>query len=261
MAEFFKNKEEVMYFEFTPHGRKVLSEGKFRPVYYSFHDSDILYDGDYAGMSEVQNNVKLRTKETPRLKFGTPNEAGTNKNSTSANDRIPNIEHGTLGRSDFESDYPRFEMVFLENRAASFTGSYDQATGSVFNIPQVGVNYILKEEEELMTQQSDVSDNQITLYMTEYNTRTGRENFEIEIYEKEENGKFIKKSVEDYEGLFISRDKEIINYDELIEKVDVIKGKDDKRFYWIKSLQNVQSEERQARDNIYEIDDPGEACD
>ena len=44
MAEFFKRKEEVIFFEFTEHGKKMFSEGKMAPEYYSFHDSDIMYD-------------------------------------------------------------------------------------------------------------------------------------------------------------------------------------------------------------------------
>jgi len=45
---FANKKEEVLDIQLTPHGKYLLSIGKLKPVYYSFHDSNILYDGRYA---------------------------------------------------------------------------------------------------------------------------------------------------------------------------------------------------------------------
>ena len=63
---FFNRKEEVIDLQLTPHGKYLLSRGKLKPVYYAFFDDDILYDREYAGASEVQNDISDRIKTTPR---------------------------------------------------------------------------------------------------------------------------------------------------------------------------------------------------
>lgn len=65
--KFLNNKEEVLDIEITQYGKYLLSKGKFNPEYYAFFDSDILYDGEYTGLNETQNNVHDRIKETPQL--------------------------------------------------------------------------------------------------------------------------------------------------------------------------------------------------
>jgi len=67
--EFFDSKEEVMDIQLTPLGKKMLSMGQLNPHYYAFFDDDILYDAEYAGVRETQNESELRIKEkTPRMK-------------------------------------------------------------------------------------------------------------------------------------------------------------------------------------------------
>ncbi|GAG12233.1 unnamed protein product, partial [marine sediment metagenome] len=51
------------------YGKYLLSIGKWKPVYYAFFDNDILYDGECAGVVEVQNDIEPRIQEnTPRLR-------------------------------------------------------------------------------------------------------------------------------------------------------------------------------------------------
>ena len=45
--EFFNKKEEVIDLQLTQFGRHILSKGKFKPVYYSFHDDNILYNVEF----------------------------------------------------------------------------------------------------------------------------------------------------------------------------------------------------------------------
>ena len=45
--EFFNKKEEVIDIKLTQYGKYLLSQGKFKPVFYSFSDEEILYDSDY----------------------------------------------------------------------------------------------------------------------------------------------------------------------------------------------------------------------
>ena len=66
--EFFNKKEEVIDLQLTQFGRHLLSKGKFKPVYYSFHDDNILYNLDKQGINESQNESQPRIEETPTMK-------------------------------------------------------------------------------------------------------------------------------------------------------------------------------------------------
>ena len=65
--EFFNKKEEVIDLKLTQFGRLLLSKGKFKPVYYSFFDNDILYDVAKVDLSERQNESEKRIVETPTM--------------------------------------------------------------------------------------------------------------------------------------------------------------------------------------------------
>lgn len=65
---FFNKKEDVIDIELTPYGKHLLSKGQFNPVYYEFYDDDIIYDGLYAGIEEIQGEIQTRIQETPKLK-------------------------------------------------------------------------------------------------------------------------------------------------------------------------------------------------
>tara|TARA_A100001391_G_scaffold34001_2_gene18404 strand:- start:137 stop:970 length:834 start_codon:yes stop_codon:yes gene_type:complete len=68
MTTYFNKKEEVINLELTQYGKYLLSKGKLRPVYYSFYDDDVLYDGAHGGVLENQNDIVTRIKDTPNLK-------------------------------------------------------------------------------------------------------------------------------------------------------------------------------------------------
>ena len=61
--EFFNKKEEVIDLQLTQYGKLLLSTGKLKPVYYAFHDENIIYDSNYAGFSETQNEAHPRIQE------------------------------------------------------------------------------------------------------------------------------------------------------------------------------------------------------
>ena len=66
---FFNKKEDVLKIELTPHGRRLLSEGKLKPEYYSFLDDDVLYDITQGGGTENNSQTKNRIlSETPYMK-------------------------------------------------------------------------------------------------------------------------------------------------------------------------------------------------
>jgi hypothetical protein len=63
MAVFLNKKEQVFDLQLTPYGKRLLSNGTFKPVYYTFFDDNVLYDGQYAGVTESQNDIHKRIKE------------------------------------------------------------------------------------------------------------------------------------------------------------------------------------------------------
>ncbi len=66
---FFDRKEDVIDLELTQYGKYLLSKGKMRPAYYAFYDDDILYDSEYAGYAEGQNDSEDRIRlHTPRTR-------------------------------------------------------------------------------------------------------------------------------------------------------------------------------------------------
>ena len=64
MTKMLDKKERVLDFKLTPYGRYKLSIGTFKPVYYAFYDSGIIYDATCAGIEdEVQNDIRPRIKD------------------------------------------------------------------------------------------------------------------------------------------------------------------------------------------------------
>ena len=70
---FANKKEEVLDIQLTPHGRYLLSIGRLKPMYYSFHDENILYDGRYAGRPGGAGAVTEYSKDVEdRIQHNTP---------------------------------------------------------------------------------------------------------------------------------------------------------------------------------------------
>lgn len=67
---FLDKKQNVYDIKLTSHGKKLISMGKFDPVYYAFFDDDVIYDMRYTEESfvEDQNESEVRIKnDTPTL--------------------------------------------------------------------------------------------------------------------------------------------------------------------------------------------------
>ena len=60
MADIFDRKQEVLDVVLTRKGRELVAKNKFKPAYYDFYDSDVVYD---ANNSEKQNESSTRIKE------------------------------------------------------------------------------------------------------------------------------------------------------------------------------------------------------
>lgn len=124
---FFDRKEEVVFIELTDYGKKKLSEGEFQPHSYEFYDDDIIYDYEYAGVTESQKESGDRIKTSPRL-----------KNTFDLSDYRP------LGNSDLNSqNIPAWEINFL---SGELTSSVPNLSGShgILNIPQLNTEIKFK---------------------------------------------------------------------------------------------------------------------
>ena len=61
--KFLNKKEQVFDIQLTSYGKHKLSAGDFKPTYYAFFDDNIVYDLEYTGGSEEQNNIHKRIKQ------------------------------------------------------------------------------------------------------------------------------------------------------------------------------------------------------
>lgn len=163
---YFDDKQEILKVELTTYGRYLLSRGKFKPAYYAFFDDDILYDSEYTGLSEEQNDVQTRIlEETPSLK---PQTTYTSvENSAKLNTLVPReVKHLKelesqinadknyslslpLANSSYNSDYaPAWALRMISGVISGNVSQYiDNASGSLevvqpfLRIPQVRLKH------------------------------------------------------------------------------------------------------------------------
>jgi len=63
MSRFLNKKEEVIDLKLTSYGKHMLGRGDFKPTHYAFFDDNVIYDSQYFGRSEVQNEARKRIKD------------------------------------------------------------------------------------------------------------------------------------------------------------------------------------------------------
>lgn len=155
---FMDKKEEVIDIELTPYGKQLLSMGKMRPAYYAFFDDNIIYDSEYAGITEDQNIIQQRITElTPQLqtqyKFTSKGNDGAEvdfgngeKISTIAPLKKDSLT-SPLGSSRASGDsYPAIQLRMLSGLIKGYDLDYTTEFG-LKKIPQINidVNYTVKE--------------------------------------------------------------------------------------------------------------------
>ena len=155
---FMDKKEEVIDIELTPYGKQLLSMGKMKPVYYAFFDDNIMYDGEYAGITEDQNIIQNRITElTPQLqtqyKFTSKGNEGTEvdfgngeKISTIAPLKKDTLT-SPLGSSRASGDsYPAVNLRMLSGHISGYDLDYTTEFG-LKKIPQINidVNYTVQK--------------------------------------------------------------------------------------------------------------------
>jgi hypothetical protein len=223
--KFFDDKEEVLDIQLTPFGRYQLSVGKWKPVYYAFFDDNILYDSEYAGLTESQDQVEARIQEnTPQLhtqhvfsgretdfkKEVSQTKAEKNKREEDKIKIQSNAEKfyslaAPLGTSEYGiKEAPRWSIRVLQGRILN---TQREITGSFRNleIPQVDVTLTYKyfandpaprgepTPNSVLSFNADNSylsleSEEILLDLQELNVPFDNENYEIEVFAMPESG-------------------------------------------------------------------------
>jgi len=170
--KFFNKQEQVIDVQLTPYGKYLLSNGKFKPVYYAFYDDGILYDSNYAYGPQDQKDIQKRIKtDTPQLE-GQYNFRGVESQVRKANKLIRSeyewekryfedldlrppetitdkqyALQSMIGTSDLNSTYaPSWNVNLLIgsiSSSAQTTSWTKEETGSAIHVPQITVENVL----------------------------------------------------------------------------------------------------------------------
>ena len=224
--EFFNKKEEVIDLRLTQFGRYLLSKGKLNPKFYSFFDDDVMYDAEKAGISEPQNESEKRIQnETPtmhhQVSFSSlEKEFNNNYNKVLSGESTAfskDVQRSAekhfalpqpIGTSKFDSEFsPSWSVQFLNG---AISGTVDYINLSEKNggrntqiVPQIPTGMLVRmidvsdssENEEEMEDgfadsnfvlESDEDDVFILLKIEENNGLFQKKNFDIELFEIEE---------------------------------------------------------------------------
>lgn len=231
--EFFDKKEDVIDLQLTQYGRHLLSKGKFDPAFYSFFDDNLLYNSESANLSEEQNRSEERIKEAqtmqPQISFSSLEKAfSSNYNLILSGEEDGSIElqrtpernyalPQPLGTSDINSEYsPSWSIVYLNGAlsgAVDYISLTEKTGGSnTLLVPQLETDVTveissLSASEEITDEfedgialsdvviLSDDKDMSVLLKIAENNGLFQKKNFDIEVFEIEEenqNGTIIE---------------------------------------------------------------------
>jgi len=238
---FFNKKEDVLRIELTPHGRKLLSQGMLKPVFYTFLDDDILYDGSQAGVTENNSQIKNRIlSETPYMKpqtnykgidtsksdddnkteqaiylqqkIGTNNTAETRSASWSITTLLNEIDSTKValsGSTTVTQPIPQLEMTL----------NYTMSLGNV-NEAEISDNGLLfnRDLPTLVKPDGtfvDIKEEQVLLNIFEKNGFFHKDSYEIEVYLFEQDEVTLNRKLKFYQP-----DQQIKN-NMLVEQPDI----------------------------------------
>lgn len=175
MASVFDKKEEVLDIILTREGRELMSKGKFKPAYYEFYDSEIIYEADN---SETQNASKERI-EAAIYQKNIPSIDSINELGGTVKNDNTNMLKNPLGSYQVQNEYaPAWNIKFEEtghipeafstsqreiiktnlSDAVVSSGSLKSVDTFEERIPQfyVNVNYVLHQYVEKRKNAPDV---------------------------------------------------------------------------------------------------------
>lgn len=215
---FLNYKEDVIDFQLTQHGKRLLSTGELFPVYYSFHDDDILYDPLYAGVSQSQDSIEDRIKWDSLQCNSAYNYEGVDKPTTKNNSTDKNSEQYfvyALGDSSPGDGYlPSINVSFLNGSIKDSVLFLSSSYYPWIRIPQLNseIYYDVSvgdaNSEGIGSSDRKYFDNgtyiavdkeYVVLEITEENVDYEDYNFEVEVFEVKDDAQF--ESKEDLEQL------------------------------------------------------------
>ena len=229
---FFNKKEDVIKIELTPHGRKLLSQGKLMPSYYAFLDDDILYDGTQGGVSENNSQSKDRIlSETPYMKPQT-NYKGVDSSKSNMSTKLEQatyLQQKIGSNNTAETRAAGWNVTALLGEIESSTNSLSGSTTSIQPIPQLEfeLNYTMSagnfanleiENQGLVFNRNlpsfvkpdgsfvEIVPEQILLNIFERNGFFHKDSYEIEVYLYEQDETQIDRKLK-----FYNQDTKIVN--------------------------------------------------
>ncbi len=229
---FFNKKEEVLKIELTPYGRKLLSQGKLKPAYYSFLDDDVLYNAEKGGFSETNSDTKSRIlDETPYMKPQT-NFKGIDTSVNNMEDIRENTQFSqeTIGSNLLTEDATAtWNISFLHGELSSSVNYLSSSTEAIKQIPQIestieftlsvdnvdnvrgGSDGLLFTRDIPTVVKNDgtfvgIDEEQILLSVLETNGFSHKDSYEIEVYLYEQDETKLEKQLK-----FFVQDKQLKN--------------------------------------------------
>lgn|SRR3990167_1894733 len=214
--EFFDRKEDVIDIQLTPYGKSKLLEGVLKPAYYSFHDNDVVYSYKHANLNENVGEIHDRIVEYPRIRppykfFGEEKNTLGTVSGRMGEITSPEREyvHGlSLGTSEMDEKLPSWELLFLSGKISYSTNTLTSSLGELpipqihLTNPTIKTRVVKVEPFEDAKSNVDSCDNEnfsqvtfednsgisvtnepILLQIVEKNVQSGRENFELELFE------------------------------------------------------------------------------
>ena len=201
--EFFNKKEEVIDLKLTQFGRYMLSKGKFKPVFYSFHDDNILYDSQKAGFVETQNDSEARIATTPTMHHqvalsSLEKEFNNNYNKVLSGEVTATSEDIQRTAIQFLNGTLSGSVGFL-NLPEKTGGANTQLVPQIDSVLEVKVSEISESSEDLGLEEAEdgllqsnisiVSDDDelyFLLKVAENNGLFQKKNFDVELFEIQE---------------------------------------------------------------------------
>lgn len=221
----FDQKEDVINFIFTKEGRKKYAQGDLNFTYYTFHDDDVVYDKSYVGGSETQSELKERIlNKTPRIKHRNIEVSTENLQEDTIGYTNQNVEHkpafdlrslsGDIDNVDESGEIPQVNMKDIEFEIRAIPE--DSVADQNFEDPADQTNINVFPDGTAFT----VLQNTLLLELKEDNSSFEFENFDVELFEVEEDTDEIKRKLTFDEGTFEESYQQIFEPD-AIENNDI----------------------------------------
>jgi len=198
---FFNKKEDVIQIELTPHGRKLLSEGKLMPYGYSFFDDDIIYESQKGGGTENNTNTKTRILvDTPSIRPQSCYKGVETEHTNQLTNENDNLLLHPIGTNKPSATKVNAWDVTMIRGEISASSGFMSSSSPIVHIPQIECeinyemsikNYSNAVEDPVNSYSSEVSDEgnyllveeeQLLMNILEKNGFSYKDSLNVEVY-------------------------------------------------------------------------------